>query len=95
MNSHTSPCDHMTLFVAQSSPKQTRVLRRVTDCLTVRRLVNINPGRPRTSSTATAKKPQHHRLRSLKSESKIFLFLKRAHGIVKRAIQEAREGGGG
>jgi hypothetical protein len=51
MNSHTSPCDHM-IFVAKTSPEQTRVPRHVTDCLTVRRLVNINPGRPRTSSTA-------------------------------------------
>jgi hypothetical protein len=42
MNSHTFPCDHM-IFVAKSSPKRTWVPRRVTDRLTVRRLVNINP----------------------------------------------------
>jgi hypothetical protein len=52
MNSHTSPCDHMTLFVAKSSPEQTRVPRRVTGRLTVHHLVNINPSWPRTSSTA-------------------------------------------
>jgi hypothetical protein len=50
--------------VAKSSLERTRVPRRVTNCLTVRRLVNINPGRPRTSSTAAPRKPQHHRLRS-------------------------------
>jgi hypothetical protein len=93
MNSHTSPCDHMILFVAKSSPERTRVPRRVTDRLTVRRLVNINPGRPRTSSTATPRKPQHHHLRSPRSESKSFFFLKQAHGV-KRANQEAGEGGG-
>jgi hypothetical protein len=43
MNSHKSPCDHM-IFVAKSSPERTRVPRRVTDRLMVRRLVNINPG---------------------------------------------------
>jgi trehalose/maltose hydrolase-like predicted phosphorylase len=42
-NSQTSPCDHM-IFVAKSSPMRTQILRRVTDRLTVRRLVNINPG---------------------------------------------------
>jgi hypothetical protein len=84
-----SPCDHMTLFVAKSSPEWTRVLRRVIGCLTVRRLVNINPGRPISSSTAAPRKPQHHRLWSLRSESKSFFFLKHAHGIIKRAIQEA------
>jgi hypothetical protein len=87
-----SPCDHM-IFVAKSSHEQTRVPRRVTDRLTVRRLVNINPGRPRTSSTVAPRKPQHHRLRSPRSESKSFSFLKQAHGI-KRAIKEAGEGGG-
>jgi hypothetical protein len=94
MNIHTSLCDHMT-FLAKCSPERTRVRRRVTGCLTVRRVVNINPGRPRTSSTAAPRKPQHHRLQSPRSESKSFFFLKRAHGIVKRAIQEAGEGGGG
>jgi hypothetical protein len=93
MNSHTSPCDHMSLFVAKSSPERTRVLRRMTICLNVRHLVNINPGRPRTSSTTTPRKPQHHRLESPRSESKSFFILKRAHGV-KRAIQEAGEGGG-
>jgi hypothetical protein len=92
MNNHTSPCDHM-IFVAKSSPEQTRVPRRVTDLLTVRRLVNINPGRARTSSTAAPRKPQHHRPRSPRSESKSFSFLKQAHGV-KRAIKEAGEGGG-
>jgi hypothetical protein len=92
MNSHTSPYDHM-IFVAKSSPERTRVPRRVTDRLTVRRLVNINPGRPRTSSTAAPRKPQHHRLRSPRSESKSFSFLKQAHGV-KRANKEAGEGGG-
>jgi hypothetical protein len=43
MNSHTSPCDHMTLFVAKSSPERRRVPRRVNGRLMVRRLVNINP----------------------------------------------------
>jgi hypothetical protein len=94
MNNHTSPCDHMTPFVAKSSPERTRVLRRVTGRLTFRRLVNINPGRPRTSSTEALRKPQHHHLRSPRSESKSFFFLKRAHGIIKRAIQKAREGAG-
>jgi hypothetical protein len=93
MNSHTSYYNHMTLFVAKSSPEQTRVPRRVTDRLMVRRLVSINPGRPRTSSTVTPRKPQHHRLWSPRSESKSFFFLKRAHGV-KRAIQEAGEGRG-
>jgi hypothetical protein len=83
----------MILFVAKSSPERTRVPRRVTDRLTVRRLVNINPGRPRTSSTATPRKPQHHHLRSPRSESKSFFFLKQVHGV-KRANQEAGEGGG-
>jgi hypothetical protein len=92
MNSHASPCDHM-IFVAKSSPERTRVPRRVIDRLTVRSLVNINPGWPRTSSTAAQRKPQHHRLRSPRSESKSFFFLKQAHGI-KRAIKEARQGGG-
>jgi hypothetical protein len=92
MNSHTSPCDHMILFVAKSSPERTWVPRRVTDRLTVRRLVNINRGWPRTLSTATLRKPQHHRLRSPRSESKSF-FLKQAHGV-KLAIQEAGKGGG-
>jgi hypothetical protein len=92
MNSHTSPCDHM-IFVAKSSPERTRVLRRVTDRLTVRCLVNINPGRPRTSSTAAPRKPQHYRLWSPRSESKSFSFLKQVHGI-KQSIKEAREGGG-
>jgi hypothetical protein len=92
MYSHTSPCDHMT-FVAKRSLERTRVPRRVTDHLTVRRLVNINPGRPRTSSTAAPIKPQHHHLRSPRSESKSFSFLKQVHGI-KRAIKEAGEGGG-
>jgi hypothetical protein len=87
MNSHTSPCDHM-IFVAKSSPERTRVPRRVTKRLTVRRLVNINPGRPRSSSTAAPRKPQHHRLRSPRSESKSFSFLKQAHGV-KRSIKEA------
>jgi hypothetical protein len=90
MNNHTSPCDHM-IFVAKSSRERTRVPRRVTDRLTVCRLVNINPGRPRTSSTAAPRKPQHHCLRSPRSESKSFSFLKQAHGV-KRAIKEA--GGG-
>jgi hypothetical protein len=95
MNSHTSPCDHMILFVAKSSRERTRVPKRVIGRLTVRRLVNINPGRPRTSSTVAPRKPQQHHLRSLKSESKsFFFFLKHTHGIVKRAIQEAWEGGG-
>jgi hypothetical protein len=93
MNNHTSPCDHMTLFVAKSSPERTWVPRCVTGRLTVRRLVNINLGRPRTSSTAAPRKPQHHRLWSSRSESKSFFFLKNMHGV-KRAIQEAREGGG-
>jgi hypothetical protein len=66
----------------------------VIGCLTIHRLVNINSGRPRTSSTAAPRKPQHHRLQSPRSESKSFFFLKRAHGIVKRAIQDAGEGGG-
>jgi hypothetical protein len=92
MNSHTSPCDHM-IFVSKSSPERARVPRRVTDRLTVRRLVNINLGRPITSSTAAPRKPQHHRLRSPRSESKSFFFLKQAHGV-KRAMKEAREGGG-
>jgi hypothetical protein len=83
----------MILFVAKSSPERTRVPRRVTDRLTVRCLVNINPGRPRTSSTAAPRKSQHHRLRSQRSESKSFFFLKQAHGI-KRAIKEVGEGGG-
>jgi hypothetical protein len=92
MNSHTSPCDHI-IFVAKSSPERTRVPRHVNDRLTVRRLVNINPGRPRTLSTAAPRKPQHHRLRSPRSESKSFSFLQQAHGV-KRAIKEAGEGGG-
>jgi hypothetical protein len=92
MNNHTSPCNHMIL-VASCSPERTRVPRRVTDRLTVRRLLNINLDRPRTSSTAALRKPQHHRLRSPRSESKSFSFLKHAHGI-KRAIKEAGEGGG-
>jgi hypothetical protein len=70
MNSHTSPFDHMTLFVTKSSPKRTWVPRRVIGRLTVCRLVNINPGRPRTLSTAAPTKPQHHHLQSPKSESK-------------------------
>jgi hypothetical protein len=40
----------------------TRVPRHVTDRLTVRRLVNIKPVWPRTSSTAAPRKLQHHRL---------------------------------
>jgi hypothetical protein len=92
MNSHTSPCDHM-IFVAKSSLKWTRVSRHVTDRLTVRRLVNINPGRRRTSSTVAPRKPQYHRLRSPRSESISFSFLKQSHGV-KRAIKEAGEGGG-
>jgi hypothetical protein len=81
------------IFVAKSSPERTRVPRRMTDRLTVRRLVNINPGRPRTSSTAAPRKPQHHYLWSPRSEYKSFSFLKQAHGI-KRAIKKAGEGGG-
>jgi hypothetical protein len=92
MNSHTSPYDHMS-FVANSSSERTWVPRRMTDRLAVRRLVNINPGQPRTSSTAAPRKPQHHRLRSPRSESKSFSFLNQAHGV-KRAIKEVREGGG-
>jgi hypothetical protein len=92
MNSPTSPCDHM-IFVAKSSPERTRVPMRVTDRLTVRRLININPGRPRTSSTAAPRKPQHHRLRSPRSESKSLSFLKQAHHV-KRSIKEAGMGGG-
>jgi hypothetical protein len=92
MNSHASPCDHM-IFVAKSSPERTRVPRRVTDRMMVRRLVYINPGRPRTLSTAAPRKPQQHCLRSPRSESKRFSFLKQAHGV-KRAIKEAGEGGG-
>jgi hypothetical protein len=76
------------IFVAKSSPERTRVLRHVTDHLTVCRLDNINPGRPRTSSTAAPRKPQHHRLRSPRSEYKSFSFLKQVHGV-KRAIKEA------
>jgi hypothetical protein len=87
-----SPCDHM-IFVAKSSPEQTRVPRRVTDHLVVRHLVNINPVWPRTSSTVAPRKPQNHRLWSPRSESKSFFFLKQAHGV-KRAIKEAREGAG-
>jgi hypothetical protein len=83
----------MTLFVAKSSLVRTQVPRRVTGRLTVRRLVNINPGCPRTLSTVAPRKPQHQRLRSPRSESKSFFFLKQAHGD-KRAIQEAGEGGG-
>jgi hypothetical protein len=83
----------MTLFVAKSSPEWTQVLRCVTVHLTVRRLLNTNPDRPRTSSTASPRKPQHHHLWSPRSESKSFFFLKRAHGIVKRAIKEEGEGG--
>jgi hypothetical protein len=56
MNSHTSSCGHM-IFVAKSSPERTQVPRRMTDRLTVRRLVNIYPGWPRTSSTAAPRKP--------------------------------------
>jgi hypothetical protein len=82
MNSHTSPCDHM-IFAAKSSPERTQVLRHVTDRLTVRRLVNINPGRPR--------KPQHHHLWSPRSESKSFSFLKQAHGINKPSRKRGRE----
>jgi hypothetical protein len=93
MNNHTPPCDHMILFVSKSSPEWTRVPRRVTDRLTVRHLVNRNPSLPRTLSTAAPRKPQHHRLGSPRSESKNFFFLKQAHGV-KRAIQEAGEGGG-
>jgi hypothetical protein len=81
----------MTVFVAKSSTQRTRVLRGVTGRLTIRRLVNINPGRPRTSSTAAPRKPQHHHFRSPRSESKSFFFLKRAHGIVEQAIKEAGE----
>jgi hypothetical protein len=76
----------MTLFVAKISPERTRVLSRVTGRLMVHRLVNIYPGRSRTSSIAAPRKPQHHRLLSPRSESKSFFFLKRVHGIVKRAI---------
>jgi hypothetical protein len=92
MNSHMSPCDHM-IFVAKSSTKRTRVPRCVTDRLTIRRLVVINLDRPRTSSTAALRTPQHHHLRSSRSESKSFSFLKQAHDV-KRAIKEAGEGGG-
>jgi hypothetical protein len=63
----------------------------MTDRLTVHRLVNINPGLPRSSSTAALRKPQHHRLRSPRSESKSFSFLKQVDGV-KRSI--AGEGGG-
>jgi hypothetical protein len=87
MNNHTSPCDHM-IFVAKSSLERTQVPRRVTDRLMVRRLVNINPVRPRTSSTTAPRKPQHHHLQSPRSESKSFSFLKQAHGI-KRSVKEA------
>jgi hypothetical protein len=87
-----SPCDHM-FFVSSCSPERTWVPRRLTNHLTVRRLVNINPGRPRTWLIAARRKPQQHHLRSPRSESKSFSFLKRAHGI-KRAIKEAGEGGG-
>jgi hypothetical protein len=61
MNSHTSPCDHM-IFMAKSSPERTQIPRSVTDRLTVRCLVIINPGRPRTSSTVAPRKPQHQLL---------------------------------
>jgi hypothetical protein len=37
MNSHTSPCGHMTLFVAKSSSEWTWIPRRVTGRMTVRR----------------------------------------------------------
>jgi hypothetical protein len=93
MNSHTSPCDHL-IYVAKRSPERTQFPRHVIDRLTVRRLVNINPGRPRTSSTVAPRKPQHHRLRSPRSESKSFSFLKLAHGV-KRSIMEAGRRGGG
>jgi hypothetical protein len=93
VNNHTSPCEHMTPFVAKSPPERTRVPRRVTGRLTVRCLVNISPGRPRTSSTAAPRNPQHHHRRSLRSESKSFFFLKRTHGV-KRAIQEVGNGRG-
>jgi hypothetical protein len=72
MNNHMSLCDHMILFVAKSSPEWTQVLRRVTDRLTVHRLVNINHDRPRTSSTAATRKPQHHRLRSQEVNPRAF-----------------------
>jgi hypothetical protein len=88
-----SPSDHITLFVANSSRKRTRVPRRVTGRLMVRHLVNINLGRPKTSSTAALRKPHHHHLLSPRSESKSLFFLKRAHGV-KRAILEAGERGG-
>jgi hypothetical protein len=81
------------IFVTKSSPERTRVPRRVTNRLTVRCLVNINPCQSRISSTVAPRKPQHHHLRSLRSESKKFFFLKQAHGV-KRAIKEAGEGGG-
>jgi hypothetical protein len=71
------------IFAAKSSPERTQVLRHVTDRLTVRRLVNINPGRPR--------KPQHHHLWSPRSESKSFSFLKQAHGINKPSRKRGRE----
>jgi hypothetical protein len=86
MNSHTSPCDHMTRFVAKSYPEHTQVPRRVTGRLTVHRFVNINPDRSQTLSTVAQRKPQHHHLWSLRSESKSFFFL-------TRAIQKAGEGG--
>jgi hypothetical protein len=40
------------IFVAKSSPERTRVPRRVTDRLTVRHLVNINPVNPRASPSS-------------------------------------------
>jgi hypothetical protein len=83
----------MIRFAAKSSLERTRVPRRVTDRLPVHRFVNINPGLPRTSSTAALRKPQHHRLRLPRSQSKSFFFLQQAYGV-KRAIKEAGEGGG-
>jgi hypothetical protein len=41
----------------------------------------------------STKKTQHHRLRSLRSESKSFSFLKQVHGV-KQSIKEAGDGGG-
>jgi hypothetical protein len=79
------------IFVAKSSPEWTRVPRRVTDRLTVRRLVNINPGWPRTSSTVAPRKPQHHHLRSPRSESKSFFFLKQEYASSEPSRKWGRE----
>jgi hypothetical protein len=64
----------------------------VTGCLTVPYLVTVNPWPVKNFVKRATKKTLAPRLRSLRSESKSFFFLKCTHGIIKQAVWEAGSG---